>query len=123
MRNSTRRDFLKVVSGSILALSSLPAATSNILSPQAFNVNNLSSRGLMLAQYKQLHIIYNAWMNNESSPPSFYLEQAGIKLQDSTSISKHVKLDFEQNNTILVQGYILSKTEVAVLAATYSKLQ
>lgn len=64
-----------------------------------------------------LFAILRVWLSTQNSLPSEYLLREGVDTADAPSIKKRIQKDFREDNLLTINGFLLSKTESALLAA------
>lgn len=95
----------------------LPLAISGV---SAFAHTNMGSLGLEHKNRKaEFQYVYACWKKKFSYEPESYLLSQGVSLQeDKEQIQAISRQDFKKGNTLEINGFILSKIETALMAAT-----
>lgn len=83
----------------------------------SFNVESsyISRDDINSGLVNELLYIYKFWQNTTSILPINYINRKMTENR-ATQFSQLVQDDFKNNNVLIIDGLILSKTEVAVLA-------
>ena len=64
----------------------------------------------------ELQTALNIWKKNEVISPEFFIENNNITSMSIYDLKQHIENEFKLLNTMIVNGLILSQTEVALLA-------
>ena len=112
MLSKSRRKFI-INSSSIAALTiALPSVGSSV--PQSkLTIDNTQSLG---QQKIYLLSIYTLWKTEYNQEPADYLNEMKLNIDDSEKVKQQVSLDFTQEKSTYVNGYLLSNTEFAIMA-------
>jgi len=106
MINKFRRKFLVSISLSAFSLPVFSKTTSFLMS------ESLGDKA------KEFLGVYRIWLETMNIEPEDYLLNKGIKELNNKSIIKEASVgDFNAGATININGYVLSLTEAAVVAA------
>ncbi|GAA6204835.1 hypothetical protein [Thalassotalea sp. SU-HH00458] len=77
----------------------------------------LNDENLRISDFEQISIY---WKQNELTLASTFLCNNGVDARCSPEyIEGLIIKDFEQDNTIIINGLVISKTEAAIIASTY----
>ena len=108
MLNITRRDILKG-----LAFDALSGISLNILSSSALGIKEFE-----IEYGKALKIILKVWEQAEKYKPQVFLQCLGLTENSSIRGYKlRIEHDFTENVILEINGFVLSKTEVALGAS------
>lgn len=108
MADQTKRDFLKISAASVVGL---PLVSSPLIA-----ATSLSSE--RSAMEREFYAVYRIWLGSQSIDPVDYLRSRDLNdVDDKTKIRNLSKEDFACGNVVKIKGFVLSKTEAAVLAS------
>lgn len=108
MVDQLRRQFIAAAVGSCV-FSSVPMLS------DSFGQHTKQKKTLVVDEYLY---IYKHWMNEVGLEPADYLISRGITtLTNRENVREYVTADFSTANTMNIQGYILSKVEVAIMGS------
>jgi len=110
MLEFNRRKFLSVLG--CLAVTSA-SGNANLL-------GLLNDENLKVSDFEQISLY---WQHNESTSASTFLCNKGV---DATCSQEYIEdiiiQDFKQDNTIIINGLVISKTEAAIIVSAYDYL-
>ena len=107
MSDPTRRALLS-------AAAALPlAGTTGVLA-----VDAVGQRGAVSGSARaELLAALRAWRRQEQADPARVLQDEGVLAMDRGTLAARTRSEFRRGETIEVRGLVLSRTEVALLAA------
>lgn len=113
MINKSRRNLLSTMVG-------VTAATSVFSLAGVLDVKGLNTSPSVADEYLY---VYNLWMAKENTDPLGYLRSVGVDdIDNKARIRAIASAEFAKGKTISIDGFVLSKIEVALLAFMGKKL-
>lgn len=112
MLSKSRRKFI-INSSSIAALTIAMPSVGSSAPRSKLTIDNTQSLG---QQKIYLLSIYTLWKTEYNQEPVDYLNEMKLNIDDSEKVKQQVSLDFTQEKSTYVNGYLLSNTEFAIMA-------
>ena len=70
------------------------------------------------AAIKEFLYVHNEWLNSQRIDPDSYLQNRGLIDIDNRELLKLLSIeDFNNGQTMMINGFVLSEIEVAVIAS------